>query len=111
MDVVLLAEELQEYLEPKILNSYQILDQVSRPHGCEEAYLLGAGVGYKGYLEKIGCTFIDAGITEADHLGVMFRHDRSGIKWQVASGLEQGVVQFYISAIDERNQWDTSEDL
>ena len=108
MDLQLLMDELQERLEPKLRNSYGILDEVSRPRGYTESFMIGARLNWTNVLKEIGCTLLDMGITEADHIGVCFRHDHSGAEFQVASGLIKDQVDFKIIALE---QWVPNENL
>jgi hypothetical protein len=108
MSLELLLEELQEVLEPKLINSFNLFNEISKPAGCEEAYIVGATLNYRNHLNEIGCTLLDMGETQAGHIGICFRYDRTGNEFQCVSGLDDGVIDFKIIALE---QWVTNEQL
>lgn len=108
MNLELLVEELREYLEPKIITSFNIFNEVSRPSGYGESFLTGMVISYRVHMEQIGCTLLDVGETEEGHIGICFRFDRTGHEFQAVSGLDDGVTNFKIFALE---QWVPNEEL
>ena len=97
----LLMEELQEVLQPKMIISFNLFNEISRPSGYGDRFLTGACLNYKYFLTEIGCTLLDMGETEDGHLGICFRFNRTGQEFQVVSGLnENNKVDFDIFALE-----------
>ena len=97
----LLMEEIQEFLEPKLRNSYTILDEVSRPRGYTDNFITGAKVGFKMQLEKIGCSLEDCGVTGLGSLVLMFSKDNQNYAAVVGKSESTGEVKFQLT---KRNQ-------
>ena len=105
----LLMDELREALESKMIISFNLFNEISRPRGYSGSFLKGACLNYKHFLEEIGCTLLDMGETETGYMGVCFRFDRTGQEFQAISGLNQdNKVVFDLFALD---QWVENDSL
>lgn len=103
----LLIEELQEYLEPHLRNSFAIFHEVSKPVGCEDAAIIGFSVLYKRLIERVGCEYVDCGHTPQGVLVVMFSKDNQNYAARVGRSESTGELDVVIDKRD--SAWHRTE--